>query len=180
MNNLQPFEANRDFYMKNIMNQYGRSLMNFAYTYVKDWSLAEDIIQEVFISVYRYSELKQVHSLKSWLYMITSNKCKDFLRKSYVKNDILAGIRGYFWKDHHHTPEKILLSTSKNKMISLHILNLPVKYREVIILFYYEDLSIKEIGELLQQKESTVKSKLLRGREKLKLKLKTEASDWFE
>lgn len=49
---------------------------------------------------------------------------------------------------------------------------LPVKYREVIHLFYYEDLSTAQIAEILKEKESTIRSRLMRGREKLKSILK--------
>lgn len=167
--------------LRDLIEQYGKSLTNFAFTYVKDWSLAEDIMQEVFINVYTYEQLHEVTSIKSWLYTLTANKCKDYLRKNYIKKDILVGLRDYlFLKPNQNTPEHDVISTSKNKRIAAQILELPVKYREIIILYYYEELTVKEISNLLGQKESTVKSKLHRGRKLLRHKMEMDGSEWFE
>jgi RNA polymerase sigma-70 factor, ECF subfamily len=163
------FIENNNYHIRDLIELYGKSLLNFAYTYVKDWNLAEDIIQEVFINVYRHGQLSEITSIKSWLYTITSNKCKDYLRKNYLKNDILVDMRKFFFKmANDQTPEKDVINTAQYHIISNFILNLPIKYREVIILFYYEDLSVKEISRLLGQKEATVRSKLHRGREMLR------------
>ncbi|WP_169891100.1 sigma-70 family RNA polymerase sigma factor [Litchfieldia alkalitelluris] len=164
--------------VEGLIDQYGKALINFAYTYVKDWSLAEDIVQEVFISVYKADQYVNITAYKAWLFTITANKSKDLLRRKYFKTDLFVGIRNYFWKAITHTPEMEVMADAENRLVSTQVFDLPIKYREVIILYYYEDLSTSEISDLLRLNPSTVKSRLQRGRHLLKRNL--EGSDWFE
>ncbi|WP_066048606.1 sigma-70 family RNA polymerase sigma factor [Robertmurraya korlensis] len=165
--------------IEELIDEFGKPMMNLAYTYVKDWRLAEDVMQEVFISIYKdIDNLPNITSYKAWIYRITVNKCKDLLRKKFFKKDIIFDFFGHFSKSEKLTPEEQLLVSTERKSLSLSVLELPVRYREVIILYYYEDFSTAEIAELLSQNVSTVKTKLNRGRQLLKSKL--NRGDWFE
>ena len=70
--------------------------------------------------------------------------------------------------------EEGILSVESNRILLAAVKELPAKYRDVIHLFYYEEMSIKEIGEVTGRKESTVTSQLTRARELLKRRLKEE------
>ncbi|MGG1630892.1 sigma-70 family RNA polymerase sigma factor [Rossellomorea sp. NRS-1567] len=73
-----------------LIDLHGQQLINLAYTYCKDWSMSEDIVQEVFISAYKnFDTFKGKSSYKTWLYAITINKSKDFLRKPSMKEPLL-------------------------------------------------------------------------------------------
>lgn len=62
---------NRDAWLEFIMDEYGERLTKLAYNYVKDWKLAEDIVQDVFIACYRnYDKIDEVISFKSWIYRL--------------------------------------------------------------------------------------------------------------
>nr|WP_304217132.1 sigma-70 family RNA polymerase sigma factor [Fredinandcohnia onubensis] len=154
--------------VESLLNQYGTELKRIAYLYVKDHSLTEDILQEVFISCFMQMDyFREESSYKTWLIKITINKCKDALKRWSFRNII--------YKDNldsslaeTRTPELHTVSKLDDIHLAKHILALPIKFREVIILFYYQDLSIEEISLILDVKNSTVKTRLHRARTKLK------------
>jgi RNA polymerase sigma-70 factor, ECF subfamily len=162
---------NRDDAIEMLMNDYGEAIKRLVFTYIKDRTQTKDLTQEIFLTVYlKLDSFAGRSSLKTWIYTIAINKCKDYLRSwhfrkiSYTNTFLdLVGTS----KD----PEGDLFEQSNRTEIVDAILKLPVKYREVIILFYYKDFSIHEISVLLSIAESTVKVRLHRGREKLKLGL---------
>ncbi|WLD95477.1 sigma-70 family RNA polymerase sigma factor [Alkalihalobacillus sp. AL-G] len=152
------------------IREYGKQLTNFAFSYVKDWTTAEDIVQDSFIKAFRkYDSFKGESSLKTWLYRIAANQCKDYLRSSYFKRVVLSNILPTKNQPENPTTDEV------DEDLANFVIKLPVKYREVIILHYYEELPIKQISELLQLKESTVKTRMRRAR--LLLKSKLEGSD---
>ncbi|WP_282141911.1 sigma-70 family RNA polymerase sigma factor [Cytobacillus oceanisediminis] len=160
---------NRDYWLEFIMDEYGERLTKLAYNYVKDWKLAEDIVQDVFISCYRnYDKIDEVISFKSWIYRLAINKSKDVL-KSYAFRKVLMNSSMFaLFSSKEMSPEKDLLKRSEEEFLSLCVLSLPVKYREVVTLYYYEECSIEEIQGILGVNHNTIKTRLSRGRMKLK------------
>ncbi|PLT31036.1 sigma-70 family RNA polymerase sigma factor [Peribacillus deserti] len=148
-----------------IMKEYGQSILWLAYSYVKDKSIAEDITQEVFISCYNHlADFRGEASLKTWLYRITGNRCKDVMKSWSFKS---KKITQSLFDDHHsleQTPEEAVLKRIEDRELSLKVLALPIKYREVIYLHYFEDYKIEEISSLLGIKSNTIKTRLHRGR----------------
>ncbi|WP_141431169.1 sigma-70 family RNA polymerase sigma factor [Bacillus sp. 03113] len=150
------------------MNEYGKNVARLAFTYTKNKQLAEDIAQEVFIKCYKnLDSFRNESSYKTWIYRITVNLCKDKLRSWSFRNIIL---NDFFSKSRNTyvTPEALLVEKENKRMLSEKVMSLPVKYREVIILYYYEELSYNQIAELLQLSLQTVKSRLHRARLLLK------------
>lgn len=154
-----------------VMEEYGESLKRFIFTYTKNRAQADDIFQEVMLTVYRKMDTYQGRaSFKNWLYKVTANKCKDYLRSPIHRLIV--------WKDqilekpHTDTPEKSILVDEQKEMVITAILNLPIKYREVLILQYYQEFSIQEISDLLKTNPSTIKTRIMRAKEKLKSELK--------
>jgi RNA polymerase sigma factor (sigma-70 family) len=159
-----------------LMEEYGDMVMRLAYTYVKQTQLAEDISQEVFISCYKeLHRFQHRSSYKTWIYRITVNKCKDYLRSWSVRNiaykDLLSSM---FTKIGTKSTESEAVETEEREEIFQRVLLLPVKLREIIILFYYEGLKIEEISELLSINANTVKTRLHRARAALKSSIKEE------
>jgi RNA polymerase sigma-70 factor (ECF subfamily) len=151
------------------MDEYGERLTKLAYNYLKDWNLAEDVVQDVFITCYKqYESIDKVTYIKSWIYKIAINKCKDTLKSSYMKKVINDSNLFRFFSTDERTPEGTLIHQSDHALLSRSVLSLAVKYREVIILYYYEELTIEEISELLVLNKNTIKTRLNRGRAKLK------------
>ncbi|WP_347549157.1 sigma-70 family RNA polymerase sigma factor [Pseudalkalibacillus hwajinpoensis] len=175
MGNKQPAEepdldlTNKEVTLETIMHDYGESVVWLAFSYLKDKGKSEDIAQEVFITCYtRLETFNKEASLKSWVLTITANKCKDVL-KSWPHRNIVFGqsLLGTF-KHPDSTPDMELMGSEENKELTRNILKLPIKYREVIFLHYFEELKVQEISEFLSIKENSVKTRLRRARMLLK------------
>jgi RNA polymerase sigma-70 factor (ECF subfamily) len=165
---------NNEILLENIMNAHSDMLLRMAFLILKDLKLAEDALQETFINFY-YSmgRFRGESSLKTYLCRILINECRQKLRKSWFKRQVPAGNAEdpvFFGSAGTQDPdEQLNLSQGLKK--------LDVKYREVLLLHYYNDLSIREISEVLGEPEGTVKSKLKRGREKLKALVQEDLFD---
>ncbi|CAG9620360.1 RNA polymerase sigma factor [Sutcliffiella rhizosphaerae] len=174
MNGIHPVgNGEEDFYIE-LMDKYGEELARLSYTYVKDYQIAEDIVQDVFMKLYMNKDkFRGESSYKTYLFRITINCCYDYLRSAaYKKSKLLTTLTNMF-KGAEHT-EDLIIKKTENYMVGQEILSLPLKDREIIILYYYKDLSMVEIADLFNISLNTVKSRLFRARTKLKDKLKGE------
>ncbi|MFT4413803.1 sigma-70 family RNA polymerase sigma factor [Fredinandcohnia humi] len=161
--------GDRDIWLENIMNTYGLSLKKLAFTYLKDWQRAEDVVQDVFVTCYtKIDSFRGDCSFKTWIYRITINKCKDSLKSASFKTGFLDNYLIGKLISRENTPEEALLHESEKDSISYYVLKLPVKYREVIILRYFDELSVPEIGQLLLLNQNTIRTRLKRARTILK------------
>jgi RNA polymerase sigma factor (sigma-70 family) len=152
------------------MEEYGDMVIRLAYSYVREKQLAEDISQEVFISCFQSLEAFQNKaSYKTWLYRLTVNKCKDLIKSWSYRNLFYKDIISSIMTLKTDSAETGLIDIEEKELIFEKVLLLPIKFREIIILHYYEDLSIHEISELLNINPNTVKSRLHRARKVLKI-----------
>lgn len=177
-------EKNKDA-LEKIIDCYGDKLLKTAYTYMKNEAKAKDIVQKVFIKLYyKINMFREKSSLYTWLYRITINECKSRLRKWSYKNifysnkvteisDMKKSESGY-----ENMPENRVLEKEKKNEVYQIILNLKAKYRIVIVLYYYHELKIKEIAEIVEEKEATIKTRLFRARKKLKKILSEKGRDF--
>lgn len=165
---LEPLEdLNRKEKLKWLMENYGNDVIRLAYTYLKHKQLSEDVAQEVFIKCYENLDtFRNDSSYKTWLIRITVNRCKDVLKSWSYRNLVITEFFQY--KTLTTSIEHQYFKGEESEQISRQVLELPVKMREVIILFYYQEISIDEISVLLKVKPNTVKTRLHRGRLKLK------------
>ncbi|KKK33629.1 hypothetical protein WQ57_23745 [Mesobacillus campisalis] len=167
-----PVFVTKDDVLTWLMEEYGDMVVRLAFTYVKQTQLAEDISQEVFISCYHHlDEFQNKSSYKTWIYRITVNKCKDMLRSWSYKNIAYKDKLLSLFQSGSKSAEDQMLADEDREEIFEQVLRLPVKLREVIILFYYEELSILEISQMLNLNSSTVKTRLHRGRTALQTKM---------
>lgn len=166
------FNQAHDDWFEQVMDTYGEALTKLAFNYVKDWNLAEDVVQDVFISCFKqYDKLEEILSLKAWLYRITINKCKDILKHSTRKKLIFNSILLEHREGVERSPEVQLVHNNEQLLLSTSVLALPIRYREVIILYYYDGLSIEEMSHILKANVNTLKTRLKRARKKLKLSM---------
>ncbi|WP_064093177.1 sigma-70 family RNA polymerase sigma factor [Rossellomorea aquimaris] len=158
-----------DEWLETIMDEYGERLTKVAFNYVKDWKMAEDIVQEVFITCYKqYENIDKIISFKSWIFRITINRSKDVLKSSSFRKMVMNSSLFNLFTSQDLSPERSMVKRTEEEFLSKCVLALPVKYREVIILYYYEELSMEEIGGILNMNLNTIKTRLNRGRNKLK------------
>ncbi|MDC3422202.1 sigma-70 family RNA polymerase sigma factor [Aquibacillus koreensis] len=144
-------------------------MKRLIFLYVRDKAITDDLTQEVFIKVFSHmNTFEHNSSYKTWIYRIAINQCKDYFR-SWTYRKII--FNPFIEKTNDNTPEQILIREDEKSLLTQAILSLPIKYREIIILFYYNELKMKEISNILQVNESTVKTRISRARNLLKKKL---------
>ncbi|RDI45784.1 sigma-70 family RNA polymerase sigma factor [Falsibacillus pallidus] len=162
---MEPEEA-----IERLMDLYGEELKRLAYSYTKNWMQTDDLIQEVFLSIYqKLHTFNGKSALKSWIYSIAINKCKDYLRSWHYRKLQLTDHWMTTGKTQGNGPMENVIQQDENKKLIEAVLELPIKYREVIVLFYYKDMNIDEICQMLSLSPSAVKTRLHRGREKLRM-----------
>lgn len=148
-----------DEYIHFILDKYSRTLIKIAFTYMKNTADAEDIVQEVYISLMRRgSGFDSDEHEKAWLIRVTINKCKNRLKSAWYHKNVPLD-------------EEISYLPEEESEVLAAVLSLPAKYRSVIHLFYYENYSMQEISEILRKSSGTIGTWLSRGRKLLKTKL---------
>lgn len=147
-----------------IINKYSDMVYRMAYSLVKNKYDAEDICQEVFIRyISKRPMFQSENHEKAWFLRVTINLCKNLWKTAWRQKVISLGEDLEESMEATDTLEKV----EESGIIEL-LKSLPHKYRVVIHLFYYEELSIDEIAGVLQMKPATVRTHLTRAREKLK------------
>ena len=154
---LQPSRAKVNERATALLDRHGESILRLAYSYLHNQSDAEDILQDTLIQYLRTAPvLESPAHEKAWLLRVAGNLSKNLLRaQGYRQADQL---------------EETLVAQEREDLSYVWeaVKALPVPYREAIHLFYYEGYSTAQIAQILDQKESTVRSRLKRGREKLR------------
>lgn len=170
LDGLDVLKANPIEAVEIIMNTYGNDVKKFVYTYLNNQADTDDVTQEIFVTVYlKLSTFKGKSSLKSWIYSIAANKCKDYLRNHRLRHIKLIEriTRQPIFPKVNDVPEEYKQGSMKEGLFEK-VIELPIKYREVVILYYFKELSIKEISFILNEKETTLQSRLSRARSKLR------------
>lgn len=154
-----------------ILDTYADMVMRIAYQNVRNMAEAEDICQDVFLKlIERERSFESEEHIKAYIIRITINRCRDYLKSGWFRKRV-------------HMNETVIMEYSagnsgtvrqntsdyrEEENILEKVLELPVNYKNVIYLYYYEGYSVKEISALLHKKEGTVKTWLARARQQLK------------
>ena len=150
-----------------LMNEFSQDIKGLCYLFIKDWSISEDVTQEVFITCYKkMDDFRGDSSYKTWLAKIAVNKCKDLLK--IRKNSIGIPIDNLI-KDElsqsYGSIENILIKKEEHNILLKQILSLPEKYKVIIMLYYFEELKIWEIQKITGLNQETIKSRLRRAKQ---------------
>lgn len=149
-----------------VIDRYADMVYRLAVSQVKKQADAEDIFQEVFIRLVRHiGEIQSMEHARAWLITVTTNCARKHFGNYWNKNVSLTEKAEEIQKDEEGY-EQVERETGSPVLEAVG--KLSPKYRGVIHLFYFEELSIAEIADVTKQKESTVKSQLFRAREMLK------------
>ena len=141
-------------------NKYNRLLYGIIYGYMLNEADSKDILQDVFIKYLNINKkFNDIESEKYYLIRMTINMCNNYYKKNkrfeYLDKDIVDN------KDNNYLLRNI-------------IKNLPQKYKEIIILYYYDSYDINQISSILKISSSAVKKRLERARDKIKEELGDE------
>jgi RNA polymerase sigma factor (sigma-70 family) len=159
-----------DGILEEIIDEHAEHLLRLAYFYVKNRQTAEDIVQEVFIK-FSQRDYEERGQLRAYLSTLTINQSKDYL-KSWHYRKLLFQEKLFPLQGHKQRDE--LVAAEERSQIGAAILKLSLAYREPVILYYFEEMKIRDIAQLLGIAENTVKTRLKRAREALKPHLKQE------
>lgn len=154
--------ANKEKYLEYLIEKYADTVYRLAMARTRNKENAEDAFQEVFLRLSKnIPEFENDEHEKAWIIKVTINCSKNIFNA--IKKQTLLLEKGKELEK-----EEI---DEKDETYYL-VQTLPIKYRTIIYLYYYEQYKIPEISKILKMNENTVKSILARGREKLKFKMK--------
>ena len=155
--------------LERLMDQYGSSLLRMCTLYLKDADLAQDAVQETFIRAYRHlNDYRGESSEKTWLTAIAMNVSRDMLRTAWFRHQSRSTDIGTL-------PEQPAGFEFPDNTVLTEVMHLPAKYREVILLRYYEGLKLKEVASALGLSDGRVRSRLNKANELLRDVLK----EWY-
>ncbi len=145
-----------------LVNDYQTTLLRMCYLYLHDTALAEDAVQETYLKAYKaLPSFRGECSAKSWLIRIAINTCRDMKRASWFR-----------YVDRRVTPDTLPAETipcaKADEELLLAIMKLSPKYKEVVLLYYYQNMTVKEIASLLTVSLSTVSQRLTHAKKKLR------------
>ena len=140
-------------------DQYGTDVLRLCYMYMRNKADAEDATQETFLKVWRNLDRLEGRnhcSARSWIMRIACNTCRDMLRKSWRKHEE----RTISEED----LARLGNASREDRELIIDIMNLPEKYRRVLLLVYWQGMTIRETAETLRSTQSTVCGRLKKAR----------------
>lgn len=152
-----------EYEITRVMEAYGETVYRLAVSLLRNQADAEDVFQEVFLQFANESKpFESEAHIKAWLLRVTINRCKTLRTSAWFRHTALS------CEYPEHTGE---WEEGDDQGVFAAVMKLPVKYRRVVHLFYYEDMPVAKIAEILNLRESSVTSQLCRARKLLKTKL---------
>ncbi len=144
-----------------LVHTYYEKLYRFIYGYCKNSSDAEDVVQVAYLRLLETDKkFESQQHVKNWLYQVAVNCARDLLKSRWYKREKM--------------PDDLAWEQKEQADLFEEIRKLPDKYRVVVLLYYYEEYSIREISEITGVRETTIQTRLQRAREKLKNILERE------
>ena len=144
------------------INLYMNDIYRVAFSGCRNRQDAEDITQEVFEALLRYEKqaFRDEEHVKRWLIRVTVNKCKSMWRTPWKRKVDLS--------DQEIVSAEMEWENEQEEQLFFALRKLPLKYAQIVHLFYFEDMKIKEIADVTGLSETAVATRLQRAREKLK------------
>ena len=158
---VQGPDSGKDERFKQMVIGYEKDLLRMCRVYLRDAALAEDAVQEVFLKAYKSLDaFRGEASEKTWLMRIAVNVCKDFRRNAWFR---FVDRRIVF--EELQTP--CAPPTEEHMALTSEIMRLPRKEIDVILLYYYQNMKIKEIAQALGITAAAVSGRLVKARKRL-------------
>ena len=157
-----------------LVRKYQRSVHALAWRKIGDFHIAEEITQDTFLKVYRrLSTLKAPQSFASWLYVITANHCKAWLRKKRTQMQSLENINDTQLEERAYSryiieENKRMAVETRREVVKKLLAKLQDSDRTIITLYYLGGMTYDEISKFLGVSEATIRNRLYRARRRLK------------
>lgn len=160
-----------------IYDRYSSRIYNFAFRFLKNAEAAEDAMQEVFVKMIRHAgQFQGDAKLSTWLFSITANWCRDYLRKADNKPKESEEVLISLPSSNEYSPERNLEQREDELRVRRALSALTPEQREAILLSRYQGLSYAEIAQIAGCSEGAVKTRVFRAMETLKKALAVDAS----
>lgn len=158
-------EDTRETVLVRLMQQYGDGVKRMCFVYLRDMSLAEDAAQDTFIRAFEHADellAGEISHEKAWLMRIAINQCKDVLRSAWMRHT-----------DRRQAIEELPLAAMPAHEDSLAltqaVMRLPAKYKDIVLLHYYQDLNLRACAQALGISPPTATRRLKQAQKKLRL-----------
>lgn len=153
-----------------LVERYHAPLLGYLYRVVDgDRALAEDLVQETFVRLMKQASYQAGRPFKPWLYTIATNLARDHFRSPASRQIESIEAEGHReLPDPSHGPEAASQSADQGAVVAEAIRQLGPEYRTVLLLRYYQNLSLHEIAAVLNLPPGTVKSRLSVGTRRLR------------
>ncbi len=149
-------ERAKEMQYRQLVEEFSDTVTRLCIVHTGNYADAEDCYQNVFFKLFKSLEKGDIPNPKAWIIKVTLNECRSVLRYRLRKNTVdLNKITA------------VAEDSREHEMLDL-VFRLPPKCRDVIYLYYYENLTVKEISKATKINVNTVKSHLKRGREQLR------------
>lgn len=162
-----------------IYQRYGEMIYNLAFRMSGDVDMASDLTQEIFFRAFRHLErFRGRSSLKTWLYRVGLNHCRSKLSRRrwffvpVAEEEPSVGLQ---LVDRRRDPEQLAMAGQQGEILRRALVQLPLPFREAIVLCDLEGLSYEEISAVLGVRIGTVRSRIARARGKLKKALESRS-----
>ena len=161
-----------------IVSQYEHLIFTICYQFTRDHHIAEDLVQETFLSAYRHRDACPEEQMKPWLARIAANKAKDYLKSAYNRKvmtpgeDGLPESTGTVLFITPETPEDLTMGRETLEAIQKDIHALKEPYNKVAVMYFLVEQSVEEISQRLNRPPKTVHTQIFRAKKQLQQKLK--------
>lgn len=152
-----------------LVDCYSDMILRLSLNYLKSRQEAEDICQDVFMKyISADTVFPSQEQEKAWIIRTTINACKDHLKSAYHKRMVVTD----------HVQDDLLQEEDSFGDVREAVFSLPLKYRIIIYLYYFEGYSVKEIAKMLGKTQNAVSLNLVRGRRMLRKMIEQERKGW--
>jgi RNA polymerase sigma-70 factor (ECF subfamily) len=163
---IEKFKEGKEEAFTELVQKHKEKVRNLVFLTLGDVDYVDDISQDVFISVYhKLAEFRFESKFTTWLYRITVNKCRDYLRKKRVRSIFVSIKDSDFERGGRTNADNIDIPNLVRKAIA----KLPEKLKTPLVLRDIKGFSYQEIADQLECEVGTVKSRIFRARESLKI-----------
>ena len=151
-----------DEVITHLVETYQLSLLRLCFSYLHDQALAEDAVQETFLKAYKkLNQFQGKANIKTWLSSIAINCCRDMCRVGWFRHiDRSISVDQLPVRSEEIIPEY--------DAVTIEVMRLPVRLREVVLLYYFQDMNTTEIAETLRISQQAVSKRLQQARAKLR------------
>ncbi len=158
---------NREQKLSEWIEAYSDTILKTCYLYLSDRGQAEDATQDTWIKAWKHMDVferKRIANEKAWLLRIAINTCKDYRRTAWFRH--IDGKRAL-----DELPPQLIAVEPEDKTVTLMVMGLPDRYKQVILLYYFQGLTMRETADALGLSQPTVQRRLKQAESLLKASL---------